>query len=153
MCSSIFSGCWDLASYDTTQGCFKLLPWYKGICGDLKADGIKWIQNIPLFQRVSVFLGHVTSPASGQDLFVSVCVVLMPKIFGCLKLRPSRSDCLGWDSKAWGILVPARLCLGWASCSTQSPAAARGCTWRAKAPWQFMENTLVALGRQRELFH
>lgn len=48
MCSSIFRGCWDLASYDTTQGCFKLLPWYKGICGDLKADGIKWIQNIPV---------------------------------------------------------------------------------------------------------
>lgn len=75
ICSSIFRGCWDLASCNTTQGCFKLLPWYKGICGDLKAYGIIWIQNIPQFQRDSVFLWHATASLYLRAGLVCICLL------------------------------------------------------------------------------
>lgn len=88
ICSSIFSACWDLASYNTTQGCFKLLPWYKGICGDLKAYGIIWIQNIPQFQRASVFLWHATASLRLRAglVCISLCSVLVRE----------------WLHKVWG---------------------------------------------------
>lgn len=53
------AGTWQAAI--PLRGYFELLPWYKGICGDLKAYGIEWIQNTPQFQRASVFLWHTTA--------------------------------------------------------------------------------------------
>lgn len=99
ICSSIFRGCWDLASCNTTQGCFKLLPWYKGICGDLKAYGIIRIQNIPQFQRDSVFLWHATASLYLRAGLVCICLLRIG--------AGVAAQCLGtairttWCGKAW----------------------------------------------------
>lgn len=114
ICSSIFSGCWDLASCDTTRGCFKLLPWHKGICGDLKAYGIKCIQSILPFQRASVFLRHATASLHLRQacfhLLTSYC-------WGCLG---QKSTARAWHSAC--LAVPE-----WAP-SAASDASALGDT-------------------------